>query len=116
MIGNETIFTSLAFAIDEEKAWVFIAKRNRHQIFASDCPRGKILESYYLYPINLDWIFPLWFKFNYLSVADPEKDFIMREAYPLASVVRDLGYDPRCCIMKICIFLMKLGYLNVLQL
>lgn len=98
MIGNETICTSLAFAIDEEKAWVFIANRDLHQIFADG---GKILESYYIFPINFDWIFPLWFEFSCFAAVDPEKSFIMREAYPLASVVRDLGYDPRCCIMKI---------------
>ncbi len=101
MIGNETICNSLAFAIDEEKAWVFFAKRDLHQIFAGVCHGGKILESYYIFPINFDWIFPLWFEFSCFAAVDPEKSFIMREAYPLASVVRDLGYDPRCCIMKI---------------
>jgi serine/threonine protein kinase len=92
---NETLRRVIGFATSGRRSWALLLLRTPAQN-----GKWKLIERYYLCPIDTSQIVPLWHRLNCASLGNPAVHCQTHLTYPLAELLNSLGYHPGYCQVK----------------
>jgi hypothetical protein len=90
---NELINLSVSFATSGRKSWIFIFKRDSSEMDKT----GKLIENYYLFPINIEIIIPLYHALNRKDVGE----FMNVDCYALSEILTSFGFHIGYCQIQL---------------